>query len=67
TLDVSLLSSPEVDGYWYSPRTGAYWELQRHSGENTRTYTPPTSGPGNDWVLVLDAPEYRYPPPGQSW
>jgi len=30
----------------------------------TREFTPPSSGPGNDWVLVLDDVDKNFPPPG---
>jgi hypothetical protein len=29
------------------------------------SFTPPSSGPGNDWVLVLDDAARNFPAPGK--
>jgi len=40
---------------WFDPRTGATVDADRPAGGREATYRPPTSGPGQDWVLILDA------------
>jgi len=64
--------------YWYDPRKGTSTligdipktepgdrpaDLRR--GDITREFTPPSSGPGNDWVLVLDDAARNFPAPGK--
>ncbi len=59
TLDQSVVKSPYVRQSWFDPRYGVSYEF-RLSGrawdqQTFQTYTPPTSGRGQDWVLVLEA------------
>lgn len=63
-LNLNSLSDARLRGWWYDPRTG----YASHAGNVQRgpevEIKPPTSGPGNDWVLVVDA--INYPPPGST-
>jgi hypothetical protein len=65
--------------YWYDPRQGTSTligefpktepgdrEPDIRWGDITREFKPPSSGRGNDWVLVLDDASKNYPPPGRS-
>ena len=38
---------------WYDPRYGVSYHLHRSDPVGIQTYTPPTSGRGQDWVLLL--------------
>jgi hypothetical protein len=63
-LNLDSLRKDEFKSWWFDPRTGnaqAAGRVQRGPAVEIR---PPTSGPGNDWVLVIDAREY--PPPGST-
>jgi hypothetical protein len=40
---------------WFDPRYGATYELHTSDNQGYQTYTPPTSGRGQDWVLLLEA------------
>ena len=55
TLNLGLLSGKRVNTSWFDPRNGSSRDL--YAGDNVafQTFTPPTSGRGNDWVLVIDA------------
>ncbi|NBC69554.1 DUF4038 domain-containing protein [Paenibacillus sacheonensis] len=47
-----------VQGHWYDPRTGQSTALaERTANRGIARFTPPTSGIGQDWVLILDADE----------
>jgi hypothetical protein len=50
SIDLSRFSSPPT-AEWFDPRTGEIHPF----GTATGTLTTPTSGPGQDWVLILDA------------
>ena len=39
--------------------------LENFSKEDSRTFTPPTSGKGNDWVLVIDDSQKEFGKPGK--
>ncbi|MCA1595374.1 MAG: glycoside hydrolase family 140 protein, partial [Chloroflexi bacterium] len=64
TLDTGKLAASTLSAHWYDPRTGT----SRLEGIVPRggpvEFITPQGGP--DWVLVLDNPECRYPPPGMA-
>ena len=64
TLDTSCLRGSRFHAWWYDPREGVALDLGQVP--NTGQYRPaaPTTGP--DWVLVLDAADAGYAPPGQA-
>ena len=69
TLDQSVMKAAFVRQSWFDPRYGVSYEF-RLSGrawdqQTFQTYTPPTSGRGQDWVLVLEsAPDPATAPTG---
>jgi hypothetical protein len=73
------LTGKTYKAWWFDPRTGAATligefprteagdrESDVHRGDISREFTPPSSGPGNDWVLVLDDAAKNFPPPGTT-
>ena len=73
TVNLARLSGGRVNAWWYSPRDGRCYD-ERSQASTTpftvvdagrrREFTPPTSGLGQDWVLVLDDAERKFPAPG---
>ena len=61
TVDLSKLSSSKVRAWWYDTRTGV-GTLIGIIDRSPRGFTTPPHGP--DWVLVLDADDAGFPPPG---
>lgn len=72
------LTGKVARAYWYDPRKGVSVLIgdfpktepgdrpaDTRRGDITREFTPPTSGRGNDWVLVVDDASKNYPPPGK--
>jgi hypothetical protein len=53
TIDRSALRARRVHETWYDPRYGSAYHVHTSSPAGFQTYTPPTSGRGNDWLLVL--------------
>lgn len=58
SLDLSKLNGDSFRMTWFDPRTGVEIkaELSLKKAPNHQV-TPPSSGRGNDWVLILDAIE----------
>lgn len=52
-LDKSVIKAERQNQYWYDPRYGASYMFKEQDSWGIQTFTPPTSGRGNDWVLVL--------------
>jgi hypothetical protein len=53
-----------INAYWYDPRNGETKLIETISGKGTRKFTPPASGRGNDWVLILDDASVNFRIPG---
>ncbi|WPP49083.1 glycoside hydrolase family 140 protein [Catalinimonas niigatensis] len=66
TVDLSQIQSRSVRAAWYDPRYGITDFI--HTGDNTgmQTFTPPSRGRGQDWILILDDATRNFPVPGQD-
>ena len=60
------LSGTTIKAYWYDPRLGTATHIEDFAKTEGRQFTPPSSGRGNDWVLVLDDAARNFPPPGAN-
>ncbi len=65
TVNLGKVSGKQLKAYWYDPRDGQATLIDTFDNKGTRQFTPPFTGPGRDWVLVLDDAAKNYPPPGQ--
>lgn len=54
TVRMDKVSGPAAKVSWYNPRNGQYSVIGTFAANGTREFAPPTTGEGNDWVLVLD-------------
>lgn len=64
-VNMGFLKSATVQPWWFDPKTGSAKKLGLKSRAPVMSFTPPTLGNENDWVLVLDDPALQYPPPGE--
>jgi hypothetical protein len=64
-LSTRWMKSSDVKIWWYDPRLGMIVEGISVYRKDIMSFTPPTKGVGQDWVLVLDNPEFQYRPPGK--
>jgi hypothetical protein len=64
TVNMSKIAGT-VTAWWYNPRDGSATQIGQFANSGTRTFTPSTSGAGNDWVLVLDQASRNFAAPGQ--
>lgn len=64
TVNLGKISGTTVRGYWWNPREGTSTTIGDYANSGTRGFTPPSSGTGNDWVLVLDDTGRGFPAPG---
>ena len=51
---MSKITGKGVKAAWYDPRTGKVTPIGTFANSGTRSFTPPTRGYGQDWVLTLD-------------
>jgi hypothetical protein len=54
TVNMNLLPCGRYDVSWMDPRTGGFCIAGHVDATATVNFTPPTTGDGQDWVLVLD-------------
>ena len=53
-INLGILQGDRVKAQWYSPREGTYSSVGIFENAGVRSFKPPSSGRGNDWILVLD-------------
>jgi hypothetical protein len=51
--------------WWFNPKDGTARQAGTIEKKETIDFTPPTTGTGNDWVLVLDDAGKAYAAPGR--
>jgi hypothetical protein len=57
SVQLTSLAADSVQARWYSPRDGTFTPIATYPREGARRFTAPSSGRGNDWVLVLGVPD----------
>lgn len=55
TIDRAVIAGTRIRQSWFDPRYGVTYDLHTTDTRGFQTFTPPTSGRGQDWVLVLEA------------
>jgi hypothetical protein len=66
-VDLQKISGSKAKAWWYDPRTGHTEPVGIAFATNqSQKFVPPSSGRGNDWVLVLDDATKGFPAPGLS-
>ena len=53
-LQMGRIAGERVTAAWYDPQTGKSLPAGQYANAGLCTFTPPASGYGRDWVLVLD-------------
>src|SRR5215210_5700992 len=62
-VNMGKISGKEVTAFWYDPKNGETKDDGRFQNTGQQTFSPPTTGYGNDWVLVLDDATKSYTRP----
>jgi len=64
TVNTNKISGKEITTFWYNPRDGKTTNLGTFPKNAAQEFTPPTSGYGQDWVLILDDASKKFGVPG---
>ena len=64
TVDKTVISDRRVREIWYDPRYGIASHFHTTDNAGFQTYTPPSSGRGSDWMLLLESEAAGFPLPG---
>lgn len=54
TLNLDSLAAKKINEKWFDPRYGTYFTIHSADTRSVKTYTPPSSGEGSDWLLVVE-------------
>lgn len=63
TLDKSRLDASRTKAIWFDPRYGVAHVEHTANTTGIQTFTPPTSGRGNDWMLILEDADRNFEMP----
>ena len=50
----SKIKNSRIKGYWYNPKNGDKTHINEFVNGDIQAFEPPTSGIGNDWLLILE-------------
>ena len=64
-VNTGRIAGKDLVAHWYNPKNGEVKEAGKSAKQSQVEYTPPTSGYGHDWVLILDDASRNYPVPGK--
>lgn len=64
TIDKSKINGTRIKEIWFDPRYGISYPIHNGDTKGIQTYTPPTSGRGQDWVLIIENAGLNLPLPG---
>lgn len=64
TVDLDALSGYTARAWWFDPRTGEAEEIGEFDTDGGQDFEPPSTGRGEDWVLVVDDAARDFGPPG---
>ena len=53
-IRLDKIGAKTINASWYDPRKGETKLIETLPATGTHKFTPPTSGRGNDWILILD-------------
>ena len=65
-VDQGRLRARDLTAWWFDPRYGRAYLIHTGVGTGIQVFTPPSSGRGCDWVLVLDDTAKGYTTPGDD-
>ena len=60
TVNPGKISGSKLNVYWYNPRNGETTKPALVNNKGQQKFSPPTSGYGNDWILVMDDISKKY-------
>jgi hypothetical protein len=63
TVVMGKIEGKLLHAYWYDPREGKTTEIGNIENTGKKKFTPPSTGYGHDWVLVLDDAAKNYGKP----
>jgi hypothetical protein len=64
-INLNKVGAKTIKATWCDPRTGKSGIPEIMEGKGIRKFTPPSSGRGKDWILILDDASKNFKMPGE--
>jgi hypothetical protein len=64
TVNTGKIAGKEIVAHWYNPRNGKATPIGKYPKKAQQEFSPPTTGYGQDWVLIVDDASRNYKVPG---
>jgi len=64
SIDKSVIEARRIKEIWFDPRYGVSYHIHTGDTQGIQTYTPPTFGRGQDWILIIENADMDLPMPG---
>jgi hypothetical protein len=64
TIDKNVVNARYIKEIWFDPRYNVSYHIHTGDTQGMQTYTPPTSGRGQDWILIIENAKLELPMPG---
>jgi hypothetical protein len=61
TVDKTVFKAPRLREIWFDPRYGCMYLVHSTWTHGYQTFTPPTSGRGQDWILIIEDEAKDFP------
>ncbi|CAH0997934.1 hypothetical protein EMA8858_04069 [Emticicia aquatica] len=63
TVNLGKITGSKISALWYNPRNGESKEAGAFDNRGQQKFTPPSTGYGQDWILILDDESRKYAKP----
>jgi hypothetical protein len=64
-VDMNFIKSKNIKVWWFDPKDTSVHKVGMLQRVQRMKFTPPVTGFGNDWVLVIDDPGQEFKEPGK--
>jgi len=64
-VQMNNIAGKKAMAWWFNPREGTADFIGNIATASIQIFTPPSSGNGNDWLLVIDEAKANYAKPGE--
>ena len=65
TVRTAAIPSKKINAYWFNPKDMKVMNIKGTRNTQQLTVEPPTTGKGNDWVLVVDDASQKFKAPSK--
>ncbi len=65
TVNLGKISGNQLNAHWFNPKNGEVKFIEKLENKGKKKFSPPSTGYGHDWILILDDASKNYSIPKQ--